>query len=219
MAASSSSAEKACATEEDEYDIVVIGGGLSGLVVARGLNMHSSSWILLEASASRFGGRLLNSNSGIDMGAAWAWPSAQPLIANLLKSLKLQTFPQPGGDPMTERVVGGTVSIINTILQELPKENLKLNWPVSECSQDESSGHIIIKNDKGGIIKARKGVVFAAPPKLLIGNVQFSPPLNQVRVEAMKRAHTWMVNTFTSSPKVQFLIHFFFSLCLFSNYF
>jgi monoamine oxidase len=56
-------------------DVVVVGGGLSGLTVA--LRMASAtprlSVVLLE-SRDRLGGRLY-ADGGVDLGGSWSWPT------------------------------------------------------------------------------------------------------------------------------------------------
>ena len=61
-------------------DVVIVGGGLSGLCAAR-LLAPGLSFLVLEANEHRFGGRLRNADVThyasalrIDMGAAWVWP-------------------------------------------------------------------------------------------------------------------------------------------------
>ena len=50
-------------------DVAIVGGGLSGLVIAAGLG-NKCSWVLLEAHPQVLGGRLRNSPEGVDLGAA-----------------------------------------------------------------------------------------------------------------------------------------------------
>ena len=106
--------------EVEEVEVAIVGGGLSGLVAATLLPPDVTSYVVLEAHPSRFGGRLLNaageataastfpgaeaeafeadnaSNNAVDLGAAWVWPGQQPEMLALLSSLGLKTFAQPG---------------------------------------------------------------------------------------------------------------------------
>lgn len=62
------SSEAQC-TATQVVDVAIVGGGLSGLVVAAGLG-NKCSWVLLEAHPQLLGGRLRNSPEGVDLGAA-----------------------------------------------------------------------------------------------------------------------------------------------------
>ena len=126
------------------FDVIVVGGGLSGLMVGQGLQKMSTvspitsspagvEWKLLEARPV-LGGRLANNNKSsahedgqaadngiidnaadkIDMGGAWIWPFHQPYVKSLVRMLNLQTFTQPD-EPSSTRIAGGAVEIIRSL--------------------------------------------------------------------------------------------------------
>ena len=183
----------------DFYDVAIVGGGLSGLCVARGLAQRGLTYVVLEASDERFGGRLRNTRvNEIDLGAAWIWPKhGQHRVARLLDDLGIATFPQPG-DPGNTRVVGGTAALISGILQGLDSERLKLGWRLESISMTEDDPFIVLtpsQKDQEQLNKpilARFAVMAAPPRKLTDGSIQFAPKLRSKRYEAMRRAHTWM---------------------------
>ena len=124
------------------FDIIIVGGGLSGLLVARNLNYNNNNsnedgerkiiWKLFEAT-SQLGGRLQNDltghNRNIDLGGAWIWPPHQPQIMSALvnsPTLGIKTFLQPGEDydsSTTTRIVGGAVEFANKIYNEVLMTN------------------------------------------------------------------------------------------------
>jgi len=178
-------------------DVVVVGGGLSGLLIAHGLRKTNTDWILLDAR-DILGGRLVNDThgDGIDLGGAWIWPEHQPYITRLVASLGLKTFQQPD-DPSSTRIAGGAVQIINQLAESLPKDRIKCNKPILYCSQqppDEicsDSHYVRLETANQEMIYARR-VVFAAPPKLLSRHVFFNPPLSEEKNIAMAVSRTWM---------------------------
>lgn len=83
------------AQRELEYDVVVIGGGLSGLTAARILNTEGVDVVVLEAQ-ERVGGRTLTRHTDegtfIDDGGQYISPEQDHLVA-LAEDLDVQLFP------------------------------------------------------------------------------------------------------------------------------
>lgn len=190
------------------YPVVIIGGGLSGLLVAHklqpqeGIPPNNTNWRLLEARSS-LGGRLENDAGGnnIDLGGAWIWPRHQPRIINLVKSLDINTFLQPD-DPSSTRIEGGAAEIVKRIANQLPSEHIQTNSPVvacrrvpiqtnDTCATDTLSHYVNIELETGEEIQARH-VVLAAPPKLVSQHIAFDPPLSKAKTKAMEESQTWM---------------------------
>ncbi len=106
------------AKNTNQAEVLIVGGGLSGLHTAYELHKRGISFLLVEAR-DRFGGRILSynakntsntnseyeaSSAAIDLGPSWFWPG-QPHIINLINELGLSddVFMQAGkGDALYE---------------------------------------------------------------------------------------------------------------------
>lgn len=194
------------------FDVIVIGGGLSGLVVANGLIGHGrlKNWKLIEAS-DRLGGRLINAkpNLPIDMGGAWIWPDHQPYMRDLVSKLNLVMFTQPD-DPSSTRIEGGAVRIVEQLTNRIrisdeessstaePENSIMLNTPITSCTllKDHNHSHddkalVQLATSSGELFLSRK-VVFAVPPKITSNSITFNPPLTEAKSMAMAKSNTWM---------------------------
>jgi monoamine oxidase len=192
------------------FDVIVIGGGISGLYVANGLigNQHVKDWKLLEAS-DRLGGRLRNASPSvsIDMGGAWIWPSHQPHNRDLVTKLHLSTFTQPD-DPHSTRIEGGAIRIVEKLFDQIQNsqsatqsyKQIQLNTPVVSCKllkqpslTRENQDLVELTTSSGETFVSRK-VVFAIPPKAIHDNIAFDPVLSKAKMTAMSTCSTWMAN-------------------------
>ena len=82
-----------------DIETLIIGGGLSGLAIARGLQRLKKPYQLVEAR-QRIGGRILTQSVGLgyktsafDLGPSWFWPG-QERIESLIGELGLAAFEQ-----------------------------------------------------------------------------------------------------------------------------
>ena len=78
-----------------ETDVVVVGGGLSGLAAARRLGGAGFSVVVLEAR-DRLGGRTCTvdvAGHSVDVGGQWVGPGQDRVLA-LIDELGIQTYPQ-----------------------------------------------------------------------------------------------------------------------------
>lgn len=182
------------------FDVAVVGGGMSGLSAAAHLARHSArqqsqqpalNWVVLEANALRFGGRMLSTAHGVDLGPAWIWPHyGQRHVAELVASTGAETFYQPD-DRSAMRVVGGTAELASRLAASLPGERLKLDWPVRSLTLDDAAGVVEVRSGDEKVVHARR-VIVAIPPRLAHLKVEFSPPLSPEKVKAMEASRTWM---------------------------
>jgi len=192
-------------------DIIIVGGGLSGLALLRELHGSGLKAALYEAR-ERFGGRILSYGS-YDVGPTWIWPDQQPRIARLTQSLKLKLFPQyfagfslyQAGlhaapqrfmDNATyahaRRLEGGMLRLIDALLDTLPSTSMNLNHRLMSLA--DKGDHVAVCFDCEGqaLWIPAKQVVIALPPRLLSQSVQFQPALGAELQARMQRTPTWM---------------------------
>ena len=104
----------AVAAVPNVVDVAIVGGGLSGLLVAEGVGAAGLSFAVLEAHDTELGGRLRNNSRGLDLGGAWVWPRhGQHRVAALLERLVISTFAQPGD-------AGGGAELCRHAVAQLP---------------------------------------------------------------------------------------------------
>ena len=85
----------------DDCEVLVIGGGLTGLTCAVLLHEAGHSVIVVEA-ADRPGGRVHSLRAPVsdaylaDLGPTWIWPEAQPFATRWIQERELIVTPQLG---------------------------------------------------------------------------------------------------------------------------
>lgn len=191
-----------------QFDVIIVGGGLSGLALADHLQTAGISWQLLEARP-RFGGRVRSvhvASGGFDLGPSWFWPG-QPYMEALTRRLGLTVFPQyakgisafedfdgsvqriQGGPSMagSYRVEGGMASVIEALVQTLPAERLRLNASVNRL---HLGGHLTVELAMGDSLSAER-IVLALPPRVA-GKLIFEPALPAETARALNGIQTWM---------------------------
>lgn len=187
-------------------DVLIIGGGLTGLALAEILHRKGVDFHLFEAR-DRFGGRIdvLHTPTGnVDLGPSWFW-SGQPRIAKLIDSLGLHSFLQYAkGELSFEdesgqvqrgvgfasmegsfRIEGGMTALIDGLVDRLPAERLHLDCAVTSI---DSEGRVDLKT--GNICLAQQ-VVLAVPPRVA-ARLHFTPVLTADVIRALEMIPTWM---------------------------
>ena len=200
----------------DDCEVLVIGGGLTGLTCAVLLHEAGHSVIVVEA-ADRLGGRvrsLRNEVSGAylaDLGPTWIWPEAQPFATRWLQELELGLTPQfergdaiidmaalglpsrrqvPGMDG-SYRVRGGTTAIVERLVGRLPSSAIRTGTRVNSIACE--IGSIKVSTDNGAlpVIRPRR-VVVATPLRVAARSINWSPALDSRVAYFMESTPTWM---------------------------
>jgi monoamine oxidase len=198
-------------------ETAIVGGGLSGIALARALCRQGRSLALFEARP-RLGGRILSvacASSGmtVDLGPTWFWPDTQPLITQLIAELGLADFPQHdegtvlhlrdsdktpdliGGKGVhngARRLEGGMTGLVDALAGDLLAGCLHFGH-VLACLRDRGD-HISLAfrvGDHAAEVEAQR-VVLALPPRVLREHVRFEPGLDEAIMDAMRAAGTWM---------------------------
>lgn len=197
------------------YDLVIIGGGLSGLALARHAQDAGLSWTLLEAR-ERLGGRIYSApipddaqiDQRFDLGPAWFW-KGQPRIADLIERLGLPVFQQYASGNLTFedqsgqikrdlifntagsafRIEGGMEALIKGLSDALPKEYVHTGKAVKHIKSENAAMHIDLKS--GGTIIGKR-VALALPPRVAARSLRFTPEFPKAVTDAMIAIPTWM---------------------------
>ncbi len=189
--------------------IIIVGAGLSGLLIAYRLKQEGIPFKILEAR-SRIGGRINTvygtNHTPVEMGATWFGEQHKDLRA-LLEELGIEYFEQymegtaffqpfstsPAesiqipGQPSSYRISGGTSHLINTLYNKLDEKELLLNQSVKEIKFHNNSVQVITEQ----VFEGSK-VVLAIPPKLWANNIFFEPKLQDNLMNIARQTHTWM---------------------------
>ena len=189
--------------------ILIVGAGLSGLVVGYGLKKAGIPFLILEAR-DRVGGRIYTKNSvsetPVEMGATW-FVNQHTILLKLLKELGLKYFEQfmsgtsflqpllssPAkaitipNQSSSYRISGGTSYLIETLIEYIGKDNILLGEKVTNIDFLEDS--VVVKTEK---LHTATKVVLALPPKLWSNNIKFSPSLPVELKDIALTTHTWM---------------------------
>lgn len=186
-------------------DVLIVGGGLSGLALADHLHRAGLSFQLVEARR-RLGGRIKAVQSGqamFDLGPSWFWPG-QPRMAALAKRLGLEVFEQyaqgavcfedangtvqrgMSGHAMAGslRVGGGMAALIDGLAASLPPGAIRRAARVTEVAQGSAT------LDTGEAICADT-IILALPPRVA-ATLRFSTPLSAAQMQALHAIPTWM---------------------------
>jgi len=206
----------ASSSTEKDFDFAIVGTGLSGLSATFAVckeNPHAS--VLLMEGSGRAGGRILGtdgpveSNSaasamsakGVDLGAAWIWPSSMPFAMKFINQFNIPMVQQKGSGGSQMRVDGGITVLIKKMLDEIDctcannsqepgtndkkqsRVHLMFNSTLIKVEEGDNKVILTVKdlNEKNSssassenIKTYRVGhVVIAAPPAKIVETIEF----------------------------------------------
>ncbi len=196
-----------------ETDVLIVGGGLSGLSLADRLARSGVDFLLVEAQ-DRLGGRILTeeiSGGQFDLGPAWFWPG-QPKMADMVRRFSLPVFEQYAtGDLIYQdqsgavqrgrgyasmqgslRLGGGMGSLTSALADVIDADRFFLGTALRSLTYED--GLITTKLDGSGQtdeVRAKR-VVLAVPPRVVAEALAFHPTLDATQTDAMSRIPTWM---------------------------
>ena len=197
-------------------DVAIIGGGLSGLSLAQALDEREQSYAVYEAR-DRFGGRIqslsVNDHYRVDLGAGWVWPGFQPRLANFMASNNLEYFEQwqqgsslyqmsrqdppqayrdPGGYAGAQRVQGGTMRLVETLLEKIPADTLHLNHLLLAVEDKDDHVKLTLREDDVTYSVSARKIVITVPPRVVAETIEFNPVLDPKLLEVLQSTPTWM---------------------------
>ena len=192
-----------------EVDVVIVGGGISGLFTALRLKLAGFTNAVVERH-DHVGGRLATEHTRhghFDLGATWFWPG-ENRVAALIKELGVATHPHHlAGDAMYEAPTGaqrldgnpidvnsgrfsfGAASLTDRLAEQLGG-GIITNSAVSNIHQ---SGNAIQVRHTGGLLGAHH-VVLALPPAVAMHTIDFTPTWPDELAALAAATPTWMGN-------------------------
>jgi len=150
-----------------------------------------------------------------DLGPSWFWPDIHPLMANLVEELNLTAFQQYqtgahlfdrgrgnppqrhelgiATSPISMRLAGGMLSLIEALADKLPAESIQLNHQLTTISQQENEAlSLSLSTADGETNITAQQAIFALPLRLLSDTIQFSPALPKSLLNHCHNTMTWM---------------------------
>ncbi|GAB3025292.1 flavin monoamine oxidase family protein [Spirosoma pulveris] len=197
---------------ESYEDVIIVGGGLSGLSLAYFLQARQRRVTILEASP-RLGGRIHTVEGALatplELGATWFSPQ-HPSLLKLIDALGLTVFPQfsegltlfqtksfeppqtffvPASESPSFRLAGGTQQLINALAKQLDADRIHLNTPVTAIREGEQG--VVIETGSGRTYSANQ-VVVCMPPQVMASRINITPELPLAVRELLPAVQTWM---------------------------
>jgi len=203
-------------------DVLIIGGGLSGLHTAYQCHQRGINYLLLEAR-DRLGGRVFSCTvdkseydpklAAFDLGASWFWPG-QSRMYSILTELGLADdifLQSASGDAVYEdnqgkiqrgidgvsmsgayRLRGGIRQLITSLSDRLSNNAVLCGAAVSEIKYSSEKITAVFKAGEFSKQVSCKRVVIALPPRVALAHMNFEPAFSDGRTHQLNEVATWM---------------------------
>jgi monoamine oxidase len=200
-------------------ETLIVGGGLSGLAIARELQRRDRPFQLIEAR-QQLGGRILTRSvslggktAAFDLGPAWFWPG-QGRIERLIGELGLAAFEQYASGKLVYedergevqfgrgyasmlgslRMRGGLSVLIDALYRAIPNHTVRLGHRVTaiEPIAGGMATHVVHSGGDQQMTIRSQHVVLALPPRLAAANIDLKKVVPQTALEVMASIPTWM---------------------------
>ncbi|SEA40390.1 monoamine oxidase [Arachidicoccus rhizosphaerae] len=192
--------------------LIIIGGGLSGLVLAYLATQKKRQITILEAT-DRLGGRIQTytgvRGTPMELGATW-FSEQHPHLLDLLTGLGLNKFPQydrgkslfqtksfepaqafeiPSNTTPSYRFKGGSETVITALQRLLPSGSIRLNSKIIEIRQ--SPEMIMAVSENGQVFQADQ-MAICLPPQVAASMIRFPDGMPAPLLELLPEVQTWM---------------------------
>jgi len=196
-----------------QTDVLIVGGGLSGLALADRLTQLGIDHLVVEAR-DRLGGRILTrtlSGGQFDLGPAWFWPG-QPRMAELARRFGIPVFEQYAtGDLIFQdqngalqrgrgfasmqgsyRLAGGMGRLIAALSGTLAPGKVITRSVLTALNVTENGIAASLRREHGDDLIEARQVVLALPPRVIAETITFDPALDADQMQSLRSVPTWM---------------------------
>lgn len=195
-------------------DIIIAGGGLSGLYAAWLLEREGvTNYVVLEAREA-VGGRIRSFQGNFDLGPTWYWPGLQPELDRLIHELGLSRFAQyqegdmvierthgeppvrlPGyiTTPQSMRIQGGMSALVTALSAGITPDRIVTGQRIQAARKNGMHVEIDCEDKEGSKSTWRAHhLLLAIPPRLTVESISFSPALPPDLRNHWHYTATWM---------------------------
>lgn len=196
-----------------QTDILIVGGGLSGLALADNLTQQRNDFLLVEAQ-DRLGGRIMTKETAggqFDLGPAWFWPG-QPRMAALARRFNIPVFEQYStGDLMFQdqsgaiqrgpgyasmqgsyRLAGGMGALVDALAGVSDPARVLTGTRLTAVAYGSDGLEATLDQSGRELVVSARQIVLAVPPRVIAETVSFEPALSAAQLQSLNNVPTWM---------------------------
>ncbi len=166
-------------------EVVIVGGGISGLYLAHKLRQMKTGYRIFEGS-NYLGGRI-RSNDGLDFGAS-LFSHTDTTLKKLVKEFNLSTTSVSSKNfyfaAGAEQLVTALKSRVSGLM---PYRNVRMNWQLQEIRKKEDNYEMVFTTPAGRRTVHAKRVALTLPPS------QWARIIGLLQLPEMIWAKTWLL--------------------------